>query len=166
MNCIDSVKFLFIRIQCLSDHWKIRVLINQLSLNLKLIRIFLRSDLTHTTGWPKLRAALSIIPNLSILYSCGWFETETFENNYVTVLDSSKYACSLKDGGWAKTIKRRNVWTRFCLKTEERTLRFRTKTDVCGQSVDFQRPRGITDGMDYILVRLKNILGSFTFDHF
>ena len=73
---------------------------------------------------------------------------------------------SIKDGGWAKTIKRRNVWTRFCLKTEERTLRFQTKTDVCGPCVDFQRPTGITDGMNYILVRLKNILGSFSIDHF
>ena len=60
--------------------------------------------------------------------------------------------------GWAKTIKRRNVWTRFCLKTEEGALRFQTKTDVCGQSFDCQRDRGISDNMDYILVRLQNVL--------
>ena len=131
-----------------------------------MIRIFLRCILTHRRGWPKLRAALSIVPNLSMLYSCGWFETETFETITSRCWIPVNAHASIKDGGWAKTIKRRNVWTRFCLKTEERTLRFQTKTDLCGPCLDFQRPRGITDGMDYILVRLKNILGSFSIDHF
>ena len=57
--------------------------------------------------------------------------------------------------GWAKMIRRRNVWTRLCLKTEKRTLRFQTKTVVCGESFGFQRHRGITDSMDYILVAFK-----------
>ena len=55
-------------------------------------------------------------------------KTEVFENDYVTVLDTTTCACPeqrwdrfqplLHSWGRAKPIEKRNVWTRISLKTE------------------------------------------------
>ena len=35
-----------------------------------------------------------VFENAVLLYSCGWMKTEVFENDLVTVLNTSKCACS------------------------------------------------------------------------
>ena len=77
-------------------------------------------------------------------------ETQTFENNYVTVLDSSKCVCSQQRWYCCQSLLRFYVVGQkdaTCGHGLERTRRFQTKTDVCRQNLDLQRHRGITYGI-------------------
>ena len=58
-------------------------------------RLHVSSKKGHRTHLlPKTLSRVEFFEDAVLLYSCGWMETDVLENDYVTVMDTSKCACS------------------------------------------------------------------------
>ena len=143
-NCIYSIYFVILRSR---PHASVYFFKTEIFLSGLAYRPHVSSENDHRKRiFSKTLSRVEIFENAVLLYSSGCMKTEVLDDDYVTVLDTSKCACSHQR--WyrflsllrfredvQKRLKKSNVWTRIFLKTEKRNIRFQTKTETCRQGL-------------------------------